>query len=436
MLKKIIILSYLFLLGLNFSYAQYKKTYTLGEALSEAMKNNTTLINARFDNMKATEKVAQTYNENLIPTLTLSSQYYHTYKKQIINIFGQNYEMGTDNTMTHTFEASEPLPFLGTPVFSGIRIAEYYANLQKENVASVESKIKTEVKKTYYNVLFLKEVLEVNNKSLQNSMDNLTVVETRYRNGVNTEFDYLRAKVKVESTKPNVSQSESNLTISKKLFKNALGLKGNEDVDVKGVLTYDSAEVFGSTDDILKKIAENNVSVRQLNISQLINKELVTIDNAAYLPKLFLFAQYQFSANEDNTKPFLDWRYYNIFYAGIGLKWDLNFFRNTYKKKQSELEVKKTGETIIDVKQKLKISGQNIISKMEDAKKRITANLETVKLAERGLELANISFKNGVINQIDVLDAELMVNQSRLAYLQAIYDYLTAKAELEELLEK
>ncbi len=436
MIKKIILLSFFVLAGLNLSNAQYKKSYTLGEAISEAMKNNTTLINARFDRLKAEEKVSQTYNENLIPSLTLSSQYYQAIKKQVFNIFGQNYEIGTDNTLTHTFEASEPIPFLGTPVFSGIRIAEYYENLQKENVAAVESKIKTEVKKSYYNVLFLKEVLEVNNKSLQNSIDNFTVVEARYRNGVNTEFDYLRAKVKVESSKPNVSQAESNLSISKKLFKNALGLKGNEEVDVIGVLTYDSSEVFGTTDDILRKIAENNVSVRQLNISQLINKELVTIDNASYLPKLYLFAQYQFAANENNDKPFLDWRYYNIFYAGVGLKWDLNFLRNTYKKKQSVLEVKKTEETITDVKQKLKISGQNIILKMDDAKKRITANLETVKLAEKGLELANISFKNGAINQIDVLDAELMVNQSRLAYLQAIYDYLTAKAELEELLEK
>lgn len=436
MIKKFLIIICLTFIGFNVSNAQYKKSYTLGDAINEAMKNNTTLINARFDKLKAEEKVSQTYNENLIPSLSLSSMYYHTYKKQIISIFGQNYEMGLDNTMTHTFEASEPIPFLGTPVFSGIRIAEYYANLQKENVASVESKIKTEVKKSFYNVLFLKEVFEVNQKSLQNSIDNLTVVETRYKNGVNTEFDYLRAKVKVESSKPVVSQSENNLAISKKLFKNALGLKGYEDVDVTGILTYDSTEVFGTTDYILKKIAENNVSVRQLNISQLINKELVTIDNAGYLPKLYLFAQYQFAANENNDKQFFDWRYYNIFFAGIGLKWDLNFFRNSYKKNQSELEVRKTEETIIDVKQKLKISGQNIISKMDDARKRITANLETVKLAERGLELANISFKNGVLNQIDVLDAELMVNQSRLAYLQAIYDYLTAKAELEELLEK
>ena len=436
MIKKTIITICVFMMGFNLSYSQYKKSFTLGDAISEAMKNNSDLVNARFDKMKAMEKVSQTYSENLVPSLSLTSQYSHAYKKPVFNIFGQTYEVGTDNTITHTLEATEPIPFLGTPVFSGIRVAEYYANLQNENVTSIESKIKKEVKKAFYNVLFLKEVVEVNKKSLQNSVDNLVVVEARYRNGANTEFDYLRAKVKVESTKPSVSQSESNYEISKKLFKNAIGLKTNEEIDVKGILTYDSSEIMGSTDDILKKIAENNVAVRQLNISQQINKEVVTIDKASYLPKFYLFAQYQLSANEDNSKNVFDYKYFNIFNAGIGMTWDLNFFRNTYKKAQSEIEVKKTAETIADVKQKLKINGQNIISRIEDAKSRIKANLETVKLAERGFELANISFKDGAINQIDVLDSELMLSLNKLAYLQSIYDYLDAKAELEELLEK
>lgn len=436
MIKKTIITICVFIMGFNLSYSQYKKSFTLGDAISEAIKNNSELVNARFDKMKAMEKVSQTYSENLVPSLSLTSQYSHAYKKPVFNIFGQTYEVGTDNTITHTLEATEPIPFLGTPVFSGIRVAEYYANLQNENVSSIESKIKKEVKKAFYNVLFLKEVAEVNKKSLQNSVDNLVVVEARYRNGANTEFDYLRAKVKVESTKPSVSQSESNYEISKKLFKNAIGLKTNEEIDVKGILTYDSSEIMGSTDDVLKKIAENNVAVRQLNISQQINKELVTIDKASYLPKFYLFAQYQLAANEDNSKNIFDYKYFNIFNAGIGMSWDLNFFKNTYKKAQSELEVKKTAETIADVKQKLKINGQNIISRMEDAKSRIKANLETVKLAERGFELANISFKDGAINQIDVLDSELMLSLNKLAYLQSIYDYLDAKAELEELLEK
>jgi len=285
-------------------------------------------------------------------------------------------------------------------------------------------------------VLFLKEVADVNSKSLQNADDNLALVEIRYRNGVNTEFDFLRAKVKVETLKPSLSQSLNNLSIGKKLLKNAIGIKTNEEVDIAGMLTYDSTEVFGSTDDILKRIAENNVSIRQLNLSQNINKELVTVNNANYMPKLYLFGQYQIDAMEDDPRGVLNYRFFTVANAGIGLNWDLNFIRNTFKKRQAEIDVKKTDETILDAKQKLKISGQNTISAMEDAKKRIIAQSETIKLAERGYELATISFKNGVLNQIDVLDAELTLNQTRLAYLQAIYDYLNAKADLEGLLEK
>lgn len=436
MLKKSLLILCIGIILSNYSFGQYKRTFTLGDAISEALKNNSDVVNARFDKMKALKKVSQVYNENLIPTITLTSQYYQAFKKPIFNIFGQNYEIGTDNSMTHTISVTEPVPFLGTPVFSGIKIAEYYSHLQNENVSSVEGKVKNQVKKSYYNVLFMREVVNVNNQSLQNSVDNLTVVEARYRNGVNTEFDYLRAKVKVESTRPAVSQSENNLAISKKLFKNAIGLKSDEEVDVTGILTYDSTEIMGSTDDILRKIAENNVAIRQLNISRLINQELVNVDNAGYFPKFYVFGQYQFAANENNDKPFLNWRYFNIFNAGIGMTWELNFIRNSYRKTQSEIEVRKTEESIADIKQKLKISGQNIISQMDDARKRIKSNLETVRMAERGLELANISFKNGVLNQIDVLDAQLTLNQTKLAYLQSVYDYLSAKADLEELLEK
>ena len=436
MFKKLILILVLIIFTGCSAFSQNKKDYTLSEAINEAMKNNSDLINARFEKNKALEKVSQVYDENLVPTFTLSSQYIRTFKKQAFEIFGQRYEIGTDNTINHTFNISEPLPFLGTPVFSGIMAAKYYANLQNENVAMIQAKVKTNVKKAFYNVLFLKQVEEVNNKSLQNAQDNLTIVEARYRNGVNTEFDFLRAKVKVETLKPTLSQSENNLTIGKKLFKNVIGIKTDEDIDAVGLLTYDSTEVFGSTDDILKAIADRNVSIRQLNLSKSINKELLNIDKAGYLPKFYLFGQYQLSAMEDDGRGFSNYRFFSVANAGIGLSWDLNFFRNTFKTRQSEIEIKKTDETILDVKQKLRISGQNTILSMEDAKKRIIAQSETIKLAERGFELATISFKNGVLNQIDVLDAELTLNQTRLAYLQAIFDYLNAKADLEGLLEK
>ena len=434
MKKTLIFIVLIFLYGsLN---AQNLKIFTMEEAVAEAMKSNSDIITARLEQIKAKNKVSETYNESLLPTLTLSTQYIRAFKKPVFDIFGQKYEIGTDNQITNTLSASEPIPFLGTPIFQGIHIAEYYAALQSENVSAVETRVKSEVKKAFYNVLLLKEVVEINKQSLQNALSNLEVVEKKYKAGTETEFNLLRARVKVENIKPSLAQSENNLSLAKKALKNTIGIKSNEEIDVLGTLTYDSTEIIGNTDEILYKIAESNVAIRQLNISKKINEEVVKIDNANYLPKLYLFGQYQLNASENDGKYFFNYRYFNVVNAGIGLSWNLNFVSNSYKKQQSLVDVKKTEEIIIDTKNKLKLAGQGIIQTMEDAKNRIIANKENIRLAEKGYELAVTSFRNGVITQIDVLDAELILNQTRLAYVQSIYDYLKAKVELEQLLEK
>ena len=72
---------------------------------------------------------------------------------------------------------------------------------------------------------------------------------------------------------------------------------------------------------------------------------------------------------------------------------------------------------------------------MEEARSRMLSSGQTVLLAEKGFDIAQISYRNGVLSQIDVFDAELILNQSRLGYTQAVFDFLTAKAELEQLLE-
>ena len=143
------------------SQAFSQKQLTLNEAIQLAKKNNSDFLMAKLDKLKAERKVSEVYSENLVPTFTLSSQYIRTFKKQVINIFGQNYELGTDNSIITTLNVSESIPVLGTPVMNGIRIAEYYSELQDETVSQVESKIKADVTKSFYNVLLMKEVVEL-----------------------------------------------------------------------------------------------------------------------------------------------------------------------------------------------------------------------------------------------------------------------------------
>jgi outer membrane protein TolC len=434
---KIIILL-LFLASQGYSQV---KVLNLNEAISLAIRNNSDLVLARLEKLKADEKVSEVYSENLVPSLSLSSTYTRALKKNYLTVdFGggvtQRISVGTDNTITTNLQVTESIPFLGTPIFSGIRIAQYYQLMQQEVVNQTEYKVKADVTKSYYNVQLLKEVVDVNRQSLSNAEENLRVVEARYKVGTALEFDYLRAKVRVETLRPGLIQSQNNLELAKKVLRSAIGLKDNQDVDVTGTLTYDSTEVYGTTANLINKISEENVNIRQLRLSRNINEELVRVDKASFLPKFYLFGQLTNQAAENDGKPIWRYPFLNSINVGIGMSWDLNFFANAYKKNQAEIDVKKTDEQILNVKDKLKTQAESILLRMEDAKNRIVSQRENVAMAERGLELANISFKSGVINQIDVFDAELLVSQVRLSYIQAIFDYLNARAELEQLLEK
>ena len=126
---------------------------SVDEALNLALKNNSEVIRAKLDKLKADEKVSEVYSENLVPTTNLNMIFTRSFKKQVLNIFGETFEIGSDNSILTQIEVTEPIPILGTPVFSGIRIAEHYQNIQRENIKRVEADIKNNVKKAYYSVL-------------------------------------------------------------------------------------------------------------------------------------------------------------------------------------------------------------------------------------------------------------------------------------------
>lgn len=435
-MNKLIAALILFIIFVSAAYSQSVRTLTLYDAINLAKRNNSDYVIAKLDKLKAEKQVSEVYSENLVPNITFGSRYTRSFRKQTLSFAGQTFEIGSDNSITTTLDVSEPIPFLGTPVFNGIRIAEYYNRIQEENLKSVETKIKSDVKKSFYNVLLLKEVITLNQQSIDNAQENLRVVEARYRAGVALEYDYIRAKVKVETLKPQLTQSENNLEIAKQFLKNNIGLKDEQNIDVTGSLAYDSLEVWGSTDELIKKISSSNVAIRQLKLSKKINEQLVDIDYANYLPKFYVFGQWSSQANENDGRSLTGYRFYNSIVAGIGLNWNLNLFRNSYKEEQSKIEVLKSEEQIVKTKELLKTQTRSIILKIEDAKNRIRSQQEIVNTAQRGYDLAVISYKSGVLNQIDVVDAELALSQVKLAYIQAIYDYLIARSELEQLLEK
>ena len=52
--------------------------------------------------------------------------------------------------------------------------------------------------------------------------------------------------------------------------------------------------------------------------------------------------------------------------------------------------------------------------------------------AQRGFEIASAQYREGLSSQLEVTDAEVALRQSEFNYAQAVYDYLVARAQLDE----
>jgi outer membrane protein TolC len=71
---------------------------------------------------------------------------------------------------------------------------------------------------------------------------------------------------------------------------------------------------------------------------------------------------------------------------------------------------------------------------MTRTKEQIASNKESVRLAERGVEISQVRYKTGVGTILEMNDSDFALVQARMNYYQSLSDYLIAKSALQTLL--
>jgi outer membrane protein TolC len=67
----------------------------------------------------------------------------------------------------------------------------------------------------------------------------------------------------------------------------------------------------------------------------------------------------------------------------------------------------------------------------QESKELLNAQEETVQQAKESLRIANLRYKNGMITNVELMDAELAYTQAQTNRFNALHDYAIAVAKLE-----
>ena len=439
----------LFLTGLTMfcffaPQAQNELNLDLKTALQIAQDNNPTI---KIANMEI-ERVDYAKKEAigaLLPNVSATGQYTNKIMKSVMFMpasmsaafGGQSYmEIGYKNSYTGTVSASMPL--VNFALWESIKAKQNDISLIIEQARSSKIEMTKQVKDAYYNVLLAKASLKVLSQSIENANETLKTTRASYEQGLASEYDYLSAQVQVNNLNPTYLSAKNGVELSLLQLKMLLSLPANTDVVVTEKLEdyEDNVALLNQLENQRADMLMNNSTMRQLdlNISNL--QHTLKMTKYQHLPSLAAFGQYAYQTQAEDFK-FSDYRWVSS--AAVGLSLSIPIFSgNTVinQTKQVELALKE-----LQLQRDYVLEGQNLqftsaIDNMRTANEQLIVNREAIAQAERGYEIAKVRYSTGTGTILELNNSELALTQSRLNYQQALYNYLSAQAQLEQVLGK
>ncbi|MEW6196349.1 MAG: TolC family protein [Bacteroidota bacterium] len=410
---------------------------SLDDAIKLALEKNWDVKLSEKDILRADEQISEAY-ANAFPRLEFNGRYVRNIKLPVLflpsgtpfNESGKTMtlELGSDNAYDLTFSLSQVI--YSQKVNTAIQIADEYSELSKTANLSTRNDIILNVKKAFYNVLLMQELVKVSRQGNEVAKANYENVSALFKQGVASEYDFLRAEVQFANTQPMLIQTENNLELAKNYLKNILTLDITQPIEIRGEFVFE--EVPGS---LLESANEKGVRehplVKQLEIQSSLLDKNITIQRADYFPTLAAFGSYAFQA-QDNTFNFKDYLWAESFMVGLNLSYTLfDGFGRSARIEQAIIDKEKVDLTRRKVEEGLKIRIMQAKMSMDEAKKRIDAQTKSLEQADKALKIAQTRYKSGVGTQLELIDTQAAMTIARTNYAQAIYDYLTAKADWE-----
>ena len=100
--------------------------------------------------------------------------------------------------------------------------------------------------------------------------------------------------------------------------------------------------------------------------------------------------------------------------------------------KQAKQALLAARETEQQTREAVQLAVKQAYLNIRSAAQRVEASQSAVAEAEESFKIARVRYQAGVGINLDVLDAQLNLNQAQTNYIQALYDYNVGIAQLEQ----
>ncbi len=425
---------------------------SLEEAKELALENNLELSSSCYEQKKAKKQYWQAWGDALLQVNAVAG---YSYKKseypdaspayidrltsfaassgemtgddkilaaEIMNLQEDNYPNEELTNFAYGIEATQIIS-LKTPI--GVSMVGDVADISSLSADLKRQEVLFTVSKYYYMLLLASQEYQIQKQALEIAQENFEQVESMYRNGVVSQYDYLRARLEVTKQKPKLEQSDKNLVLARQSFKNYVRWDDEQELVITDSLKVPSIKV-SSLDESLKRAQTSRKELEIAKIATTIKRKDYRVQQISFLPDFKASFEYkQFSQTYENSVETDNFGNYWQMSLGASMPLFTSFARFN-KVSVKQYAWRQAREDELNTKDLVKLDVQNSYYTLIQSQKSWQSQKENQDLAKKAFSIAQGRYENGISTQLEFLDATLQQNVAELGYLNSVYEYIIA----------
>jgi outer membrane protein TolC len=426
----------LFVLALAASPAvAQEQPLSLHDAVSQAMAENPELKASKLDIDKAQQQfiVARSL---FLPTVNATLAVNHYF--QLPAFFGFNGtepdgkisygRFGGDDQGTAAVTAIQPLynP-LAFPSVQRSRLQERESSIV---LSGKQTDVVSQVKETYIQLLVLNERLRLQQESISRNQRALKDSRSLLLQGKALRVDTLRAYTSVKNLEPELLKISYAVETGKLQLKALMGMDSTKQILLTDSLVVPSPGSLPAEKEVYEAAIGGNASYRVLALQTQVQEQQMKIASATRKPSVAAVGQYQMQT-QTNSFDYGTAHYPTSSFVGLQVSVPLfNGFGNAARVKQASLAQSQATLRLNDAHEQLRANVHKAVADCQASIERIQTAVVVNETAKLSYDMIQFRYSRGVSSRLELTDAELALTQSQSNYLEAVYDYLSARIAL------
>lgn len=410
---------------------------TLPQALDLALSENPTVKVAEMEVQRYDYVKRQAWG-NLLPQLSVSGNYTRSIVKSEMR---GGISFGADNTFAVQGDLS--LPLFAPSVYRTLKMNDAQMATAVEAARASRIDLTAEVKKAFYNILLAEQSLAVLRESETTVRHTVDDTQVQYNHGLASEYDLLTAQVQLSNLKPTILQTENSIKLAKLMLKMYLSIPEELEIEVVGELDALRDEVLAGTDGLTTDVAENS-DLRSLDLQEEVLRRSLKAANAGRLPTLAAFGSVSYTGND--MEPFKfggastatdDSKYFWTHPISVGLQLSVPIFSGLTKMNRSRELKNQIAQLTLQrdyARQQIEVQVRSALNDLLTARETMYTQELTVEQACKAYRISDTRYRAGAGTILELNSAQLAQTQAQLNFSQAIFDYLSAKAEYDRII--